>query len=181
MAVDAKLSMRLDKWLWAARFYKTRALAAEALDRGRIELNDRVAKPATAVQPGNRLLLRQGPERRVVEVLALSAQRGPAPVAQTLYAETPESLAARKQAAEARRLAPEPAASLEQGRPTKRDRRQMTDHLAAWQRWSASVDDLGKVPKDGRRPDPHPAPHNDPEHDSDPDPDAANLDSDRGR
>ncbi len=84
------------------------------------------------------LLLRQGPVQRTVQVLALSHQRGPAPTAQALYAETAESIAARLRAAEQRRLAAEPAGSIEQGRPTKRDRRQLAD----WNRWSASVDDV---------------------------------------
>lgn len=130
--------VRLDKWLWAARFFKTRALAAEAADRGRVEVNGQAAKPSRELRCGDRLRLRIGPEERTVDVVALSSVRGPAPVAQALYAETPESLAARKAAAEARRLAAEPAHSIEQGRPTKRDRR----HLAEWQRWSASTDDV---------------------------------------
>ncbi|MBI5717341.1 MAG: RNA-binding S4 domain-containing protein [Burkholderiales bacterium] len=130
--------MRLDKWLWAARLFKTRALAAEAVERGRVEVNGQAAKPSRELKCGDRLRLRQGPVERVVDIVALSAVRGPAPVAQALYAETPESLAARIAAAEARRLAAEPAHSIEQGRPTKRDRRQ----LAQWQRWSASADDL---------------------------------------
>ena len=129
--------VRLDKWLWAARFYKTRALAAEEADRGRISVNALAAKPARELHVGDRVALRQAGLERVVEVLALSTVRGPAPVAQTLYRETPESLAARERAAEARRLRPEPAQTIEQGRPTKRDRRRLAD----WQRWSASVDD----------------------------------------
>jgi ribosome-associated heat shock protein Hsp15 len=131
-------SMRLDKWLWAARFYKTRALATEAVTRGRVQLNRQAAKPGRDLKPGDVLLVQQGPETREVQVLGLSMMRGPAPVAQALYAETAESVAARARAAEARRLAPEPALGHEQGRPTKRDRRRIVD----WQRWSASVDDL---------------------------------------
>ncbi|MCW5636707.1 MAG: RNA-binding S4 domain-containing protein [Rubrivivax sp.] len=130
--------MRLDKWLWAARFYKTRALAAEAVARGRVEVNGQAAKPGRELKSGDRLRLRQGPDERIVDVRGLSTQRGPAAVAQALYAETPESLAARERAAELRRLAGGPAHAPGEGRPTKRDRRQ----LAAWQRWSASVDDL---------------------------------------
>jgi len=130
--------VRLDKWLWAARFFKTRALAAEAVERGRVEVNGQPVKPSRDLKCGDRLHLRQGPEARIVDVLALSVVRGPAPVAQALYAETPESLAARLAATEARRLAAEPAHSIEQGRPTKRDRR----HLAQWQRWSAKADDV---------------------------------------
>jgi len=129
--------VRLDKWLWAARLFKTRALAADEADRGRVSVNDVGAKPAREVHVGDRIAVRQGGLERVVEVLALSTVRGPAAVAQALYRETPESVAARQRAAEARRLAPEPAGTIEQGRPTKRDRR----HLADWQRWSASVDD----------------------------------------
>jgi len=135
MSEDARV--RLDKWLWAARLYKTRALAAEEVDRGRVSVNGQAAKPARELKPGDRLALRQGGVERQLDVLALSAVRGPAPVAQALYGETPQSIAARAAAAEARRLGTEPAASIEQGRPTKRDRR----HLAHWQRWSASVDD----------------------------------------
>jgi ribosome-associated heat shock protein Hsp15 len=131
------LRVRLDKWLWAARFFKTRALAAEEADRGRVQVNGAAAKPARELRVGDRIALRQGVMERTVDVLALSSVRGPAPVAQALYRETADSIAARERAAAARRLAPEPAASLEQGRPTKRDRRRMAD----WQRWSASVDD----------------------------------------
>jgi ribosome-associated heat shock protein Hsp15 len=130
--------VRLDKWLWAARLYKTRSLAAEEVERGRVTLNGQDVKPARAVRPGDRLLVRQGTVRRELVVRALSRVRGPAPQAQALYEETAQSLAARQQAAEARRLASEPALAIEQGRPTKRDRRRLAD----WQRWSASVDDL---------------------------------------
>lgn len=129
--------VRLDKWLWAARFYKTRALAADEIARGRVSVNGQPAKAARELRPGDRLDLRQGPLQRTVLVRALSTVRGPAPVAQALYEETPESVAARLRAAEQRRLAAEPAAAIEQGRPTKRDRRQLAD----WRRWSASVDD----------------------------------------
>ena len=130
--------VRLDKWLWAARFFKTRALAAEEIGRGRVSVNGQPAKASRELRPGDRIVLRQGPVERTVDLLALSNVRGPAPVAQTLYAETPESIAARQKAAEARRQGVEPADTLEQGRPTKRNRRQLAD----WQRWSASADDL---------------------------------------
>lgn len=133
-----RLVMRLDKWLWAARLFKTRALAAVAVTHGRVEVNGQPCKPARELKPGDRLRLRQGNEERLLDVLALSAVRGPAAAAQALYAETAESIAARERAAAARRLAAEPAASIEQGRPTKRDRRRLAD----WQRWSASVDDI---------------------------------------
>jgi ribosome-associated heat shock protein Hsp15 len=129
--------VRLDKWLWAARFYKTRALATEEIGRGRVTVNGQAVKASREMRTGDLLSLRQGPVERVVEVKALSSVRGPAPVAQALYEETADSIAARLRAAEARKLAPEPADAIEQGRPTKRDRRQLAD----WQRWSASVDD----------------------------------------
>jgi ribosome-associated heat shock protein Hsp15 len=129
--------MRLDKWLWAARFYKTRSLAADEIGKGRIGVNDQIAKASRELRVGDLLTLRQGPVTRIVRVLGLSAVRGPAPVAQALYEETPESLAAREAEAAQRRLGVEPATSQLQGRPTKRDRRQLAD----WNRWSASVDD----------------------------------------
>lgn len=133
--------MRLDKWLWAARFYKTRALAVDEIDKGRVQVNGQAAKPARDVRPGDLVAIRQGPVQRTVQVLGTSAVRGPAPVAQALYAETPESLAARSAAAEQRRLAAEPALAIVQGRPTKRDRRTLDDARHGWQRWSASIDE----------------------------------------
>ncbi len=130
--------IRLDKWLWAARFFKTRALASEDIGHGRIAVNGVVAKASREVRLGELIELRQsGQTLREVWVRGLSAQRGPAPVAQLLYEETPASIARREAAVQARRQGVEPAQSLEQGRPTKRDRRQIAD----WQRWSASIDD----------------------------------------
>ncbi len=129
--------LRLDKWLWAARFFKTRALAADEVGHGRVRINGQPAKPARELKAGDRVEIRQDQVWRCVLVRALSTVRGPAPLAQTLYAETPESLAARAQAAEARRLGAEPALAIHQGRPTKRDRRD----LHSWHRWSASIDD----------------------------------------
>jgi len=129
--------VRLDKWLWAARLFKTRSLAAEEIARGRIEVNGQVAKASRDVKPGDRIAIRQSTGTRTVDVRGLSAIRGPAPVAQTLYEETAASLESRRLAAERRRLGVEPALAQEHGRPTKRDRRQLGD----WQRWSASIDD----------------------------------------
>ena len=134
-------AMRLDKWLWAARFYKTRALATDEIGRGRVSVNAQVAKPSRDLRVGDLVVMRQGQLQRTVQVLGLSNLRGPAPVAQALYAETPDSVAARTRAAEARRLAAEPALSIEQGRPTKRDRREIERSRGDWQRWSASVDE----------------------------------------
>lgn len=128
--------LRLDKWLWAARFYKTRSLAADEVDRGRVDVNGQAAKPSRELKAGDRLDIRIGPgDWRTVEVLALSTIRGPAPVAQQLYRETAESIERRAALAERRRLAAEPAATLEHGRPTKRDRRKLAD----WERWSAEA------------------------------------------
>ena len=114
--------MRLDKWLWAARFFKTRSLASEAVDGGKVKLNGASTKPAKDVKVGDRLQLRAGEQDWEVVVQGLNEQRRPAPEAQLLYQETPDSVQRRTQAAELRKLAPTPA--LEQkGRPTKRDRR----------------------------------------------------------
>lgn len=136
--------LRIDKWLWAARFYKTRSLAAEEVGKGRVEVNDAEVKPARELKLGDTVTMRREGITRVVVVKGLSLTRGPAPVAQQLYEETPESLQARQQAAEARRLAPEPALSIEHGRPTKRGRRDLDEAQRWGDRWSASVDDTPK-------------------------------------
>jgi ribosome-associated heat shock protein Hsp15 len=137
--------LRIDKWLWAARFYKTRSLAVEEISRGRVEVNGQEVKPAREVKVGDTISLRQTSLVRTVVIKGLSGLRGPAPVAQQLYEETAESLQAREQAAEQRRYAPEPALSIEQGRPTKRGRRELDDAQRGWgDRWSASVDDEEK-------------------------------------
>ena len=128
--------MRLDKWLWAARLFKTRSLAAESLELGRIQVNGQTAKPSKAVRVGDTLLIRQPGGGRTLVIQGLSAMRGPAPVAQTLYQETPESLAQRQAWQDLMRAGAEPARHFSQGRPTKKDRRTLQD----WQRWSASVD-----------------------------------------
>lgn len=131
-------SLRADKWLWAARFFKTRALAVQAIERGHVQMEQRDIKPSRELKPGDTLTVTQGDTRRTVCVLGISAQRGSAPVAQLLYEETPQSIASRTLAAEQRRLSPEPARSITDGRPTKRDRRELQK---AWNdRWSASID-----------------------------------------
>jgi ribosome-associated heat shock protein Hsp15 len=130
-------SMRLDKWLWATRLYKTRTLAAQDVGRGRITVNGQPAKAARELHVGDQVGVQYPGFRQQLTVLLLSLHRGNATVARTMYAETPESMAARELARQQRRLAPEPAAALAQGRPTKRDRRA----LASWQRWSASADE----------------------------------------
>lgn len=132
-------AVRIDKWLWAARLFKTRSLASEAVSLGRVQINGQDVKPARELKLGDRLHLRQGPIQRELIVKGISHQRGPAPVAQQLYEETPSSIQSRAQAAERARLAPEPAASMEHGRPTKQQRR---DLQKGWdKRWSASLDD----------------------------------------
>lgn len=137
--------LRIDKWLWAARFYKTRSLASEEIDRGRVQVNGMVVKPAREVKAGDMVQLRVGVISRSVLVQGVSDKRGPAPVAATLYKETPESIANRVAAAEQRRLAPEPALSIVDGRPTKRERRvtekARDQQVHNWDsRWSASID-----------------------------------------
>ena len=114
--------VRIDKWLWAARFYKTRGLAADAVKGGRVHLNGQPAKPAKDVKPGDRLEISIGQTRFTVDVRGTAERRGPAAEAALLYDETPESRSERERAAELRRLAPAPAPDLG-GRPTKRDRR----------------------------------------------------------
>ncbi|MBL8959513.1 MAG: hypothetical protein JNJ98_06660 [Gemmatimonadetes bacterium] len=113
--------VRLDKWLWAARFFKTRALAAEAIDKGHVDVNDDKAKRSRAVHVGDRVTVRRPPFEQRLVVRALSDQRGPATVAATLYEETAESQARREVTAAQLRA----AGPVADGRPTKRDRREM--------------------------------------------------------
>lgn len=116
--------IRVDKWLWAARFFKTRTLASDAVDGGKVQLNGNRVKPAKEVKAGDRLAITVGDQRWDIEVLALSDKRGPASQARLLYAEDEASQKRREQAQEARPLTTDP--SLERhGRPTKRDRRQL--------------------------------------------------------
>lgn len=116
--------MRIDKWLWAARFFKTRALAAKACELGRVRSHGLEAKPAREVRAGDMLHIRTEGGEFEVEVLALSEMRGPASVAQTLYRETDTSIEARARAAEERR-AMQQFAPLPERRPSKRDRRRI--------------------------------------------------------
>lgn len=136
--------MRLDKWLWAARFYKTRSLAVEQISKNRVTVNAAAAKASREVRVGDTVALRQGNVPKTVRVMGLSAMRGPAPVAQQLYQETAESVAERERLAEQHRLAPEPTSTIalqHDGRPSKRDRRSMDRVRHQWNdRWSASWD-----------------------------------------
>ena len=136
--------LRIDKWLWAVRFFKTRSLAAEEIGKNRVQVNGEVAKASREVKAGDEVAVRLGAMTRVVTVLGVSAQRGPATVAQKLYEETAQSIAAQAEAREQRRMGSEPALSIEQGRPTKRDRRDLDGARRSggdWNdRWSASLD-----------------------------------------
>lgn len=120
----ARERLRLDKWLWAARFFKTRTLASDAIDAGRIQLNEARAKPSREVRIGDRLDIQTGEVRYTVIVQALSGKRGPAEEARKLYEETSDSVARREAERERRRLAPEPSHMLH-GRPTKTQRREI--------------------------------------------------------
>ena len=117
--------MRIDKWLWAARFFKTRSIASDAVDGGHVEVNGERAKPSKQVKGGDELRIRVNQNTFVVHVRGLAERRGPASEAQQLYEETIESRAERERLAEQRRLAPSPSYD-EGGRPTKRDRRDMS-------------------------------------------------------
>lgn len=138
MAVMEKL--RIDKWLWAARFYKTRSLATEEINKGRISVNGQVVKPSRELKAGELVNMRREGLTRSVQVLVLSDMRGPAPKAQLLYEETADSLQAREAFMQQRRFAREPALSIENGRPTKRDRRDLEQAAHTWDdRWRASL------------------------------------------
>jgi ribosome-associated heat shock protein Hsp15 len=116
--------MRIDKWLWAARFYKTRSLAQQAVEGGRIKLNGERVKPAKEVKPGDALSINIGVVAWEILIAQLSDKRGAAAVARELYAETPESCARRSERAALRKFAADPSVQRH-GRPTKRDRRQL--------------------------------------------------------
>jgi ribosome-associated heat shock protein Hsp15 len=116
--------VRIDKWLWAARFFKTRSLAAKACELGRIESSGQPVKPAREIRPGDLLQIKTEGGDFQVEVIALSEIRGPAPVAQMLYRETESSRELRAKVAQARKLLP-PVESDREGRPTTRDRRKI--------------------------------------------------------
>ena len=121
--------LRLDKWLWAARFFKTRSLATDAIAGGKVEVNGERAKPAKALKLGDEVRLRLGPYEHILIVRELSGRRGPASVAQTLYEETPPSKAERERLAAQLKLAPAAFVYEEKGRPTKKDRRQLSDFI----------------------------------------------------
>jgi ribosome-associated heat shock protein Hsp15 len=117
-------SVRIDKWLWAARFYKTRSLAGDAVQGGRVQLNEQRVKAAKGVRPGDRVDIAIGDVRRTVMVRALAVRRGSAELAATLYEETAESVDSRARAKASRPYSVSPQSDLK-GRPTKRDRRDL--------------------------------------------------------
>ncbi|MGM0476180.1 MAG: RNA-binding S4 domain-containing protein [Pseudomonadota bacterium] len=120
--------VRIDKWLWAARFFKTRRLATDAVSGGKVHVDGQRCKPSRPVRPGETLTIRKEAAAFTVEVVAVSDHRGPAARAEKLYRETPESVAARRESREARQLQPRPPTRPRgAGRPTKRERRQL-DH-----------------------------------------------------
>lgn len=125
---DAGERMRVDKWLWCARFFKTRSLAQQAVSGGKVHLDDERVKPGRGIRVGDRLTVQRGEERFEVEVAALASRRGPASEAQGLYVESAASIAARAAAAEQRRLVAVPG---QRGRPTKRDRRRLIHAFGA--------------------------------------------------
>ena len=118
---DSVPRTRVDKWLWAARFFKHRSAATEAIDGGKVKLNGLATKPSREIKPGDRVDITIGEDTRTVMVCAIADKRGTATVAQTLYEETAESMEARERARELRKFAATPGADLH-GRPTKRDR-----------------------------------------------------------
>ena len=131
---ETPTSVRLDKWLWAARFFKTRQLAIEAVTAGHVELNGERAKPAKSVRPGDEVTIRKPPYEFLLVVMAVSEKRGAATIARTLFTETAESIAAREKLAAELRDMPAP---VFKGRPTKRDRRTLEN----WQRAASLLND----------------------------------------
>jgi ribosome-associated heat shock protein Hsp15 len=134
--------IRIDKWLWAARFFKTRTLATEEVNKGRIRVNNQEVKPSRDLKVGDVLSIKREGFIQCVCVLGLSQNRGPASTAQLLYSETPESLQAKASWIAQRKYLQEPSKAIEHGRPTKRQRRDLdeTRHHAWNDRWSASID-----------------------------------------
>jgi len=118
--------VRVDKWLWAARFYKTRSLATEAVTGGKVAVNGEGAKPSKTVKAGDEIRVRLGPYEHILIVRGLAERRGPASVAQALYDETPESRDARQRLAAQLAAAPATFVYEEKGRPTKKDRRDLS-------------------------------------------------------
>ena len=134
--------IRIDKWLWAARFFKTRTLASDEIGKGRILVNGQVAKPSREVKIDDILSIKREGFTQTVAVLGLSQVRGSASIAQLLYKETEDSIQAKLKCTEQRKYAKEPSSSIENGRPTKRNRRELDQTREhGWNdRWSASIE-----------------------------------------
>ena len=124
MTAGDEIRVRLDKWLWAARFYKTRSLAAEAVEKGKVEVNGERAKRAKLLQAGDSLTIRLGPYQHIVTVRAVSEKRGPASVAVKLYEESAEGRKARE-SMQIQVKAAQSVPGFERGRPSKKDRREI--------------------------------------------------------
>jgi len=123
------MTVRLDKWLWAARFFKTRSLATDAVAGGKVDVNGERAKPAKPIKPGDEIRLRIGPYEHILIVREMGERRGPASVAQGLYEETEASRAERERLAAQLKMAPAMFVYEEKGRPTKKDRRDLSDFI----------------------------------------------------
>lgn len=134
---DNDASVRVDRWLWAARFFKTRSLAKQAVEGGKVHLDGQRIKPAKTVQVGQTLKIRRGTVEQVIVIRALSEQRGPAPVAQALYAETDESIEARE-AVRARRAMERAGLKVPSTKPSKRDRRELSRLKSLDEQWRES-------------------------------------------
>ncbi len=134
--------IRIDKWLWAARFFKTRTLASDEIGKGRILVNGQVAKPSREVKIDDILSIKREGFTQTVAVLGLSQVRGSASIAQLLYKETEDSIQAKLKWTEQRKYVKEPSSSIENGRPTKRNRRELDQTREhGWNdRWSASIE-----------------------------------------
>lgn len=123
------MTVRLDKWLWAARFFKTRSAATEAVTGGKVEVNGERAKPAKLVKSGDEVRLRLGPYEHILIIRQLGERRGPASVAQAMYEETEASKTEREHLAAQLKMAPAMFVYEEKGRPTKKDRRDLTNFI----------------------------------------------------
>ena len=129
--------IRIDRWLWAARFFKTRSLAKQAVEGGKVQLDGKRVKPAKSVQVGQTLEVRRGTVNQTVVICGLSAQRGPAKVAQTLYEETPESIESRE-TARARRAMERAGLKVPSAKPSKKERRDRTKLKSLDGEWTPS-------------------------------------------
>ena len=145
--MDEQAGVRIDRWLWAARFYRTRSLAKSAVASGKIHVDEQRIKPAKEVRPGQTVRINKDGVVFIVSVLEVSEQRGSATIAQTLYQETPASIEQRQIAVSERRMT-KAGLSIPSQRPTKRDRRARSQLRELDQQWSDAASDSHTVPKD---------------------------------